>query len=238
VTGCNNDYDYDNNDELGDEEIDAEVEDGENYFEEDDAHEDREDSGEEGDYLPPHMLPLELDEEEIRLEETLEESDELEEGDDDGAENEELNNQLEAMQTGFLESPLLDNPLYQNSALTLKQALLTLLNWQSEHKISLTAFQQCLQQNAFMLLPKPNLMPSSIYQLHRLLGIDLIAFEEHACVNHHHCFEKLMKKDWFDHIDDACPTCGEKRFEMRGKSLAPRKKFYSIPLSYQIQNRE
>lgn len=61
-------------------------------------------------------------------------------------------------------------------------------------------------------------------------------FEEHVCVNECFCFPKMEKSEYQLHLDDHCPFCQEKRFEIRGKSFSPRKKFYRIPLSFQIQN--
>lgn len=48
-------------------------------------------------------------------------------------------------------------------------------------------------------------------------------------------FPKIPKKTWLDHSDDCCPKCGEKRFSVTGNSVSPRKKFFKIPLSSQIE---
>lgn len=60
--------------------------------------------------------------------------------------------------------------------------------------------------------------------------------EEHVCVNDCFLFPCLPKSAWKDHSDDICPVCETKRFEFHGKSIIPKKKFFRIPLSFQIEN--
>jgi len=62
------------------------------------------------------------------------------------------------------------------------------------------------------------------------------SLEEQVCVNDCFLFPKLDRKEWRHHLEDECPKCHEKRFEKRGDSIAPRKKFFRVPLSFQIEN--
>jgi len=100
----------------------------------------------------------------------------------------------------------------------------------------MASMEEMLQLLAHVYLPQPNQVPTTLHQLHQLLGINVDQFEEHVCVNGCSYFEKRLKSEWYSSLDERCPHCEELRFEIRGKTVAPRKKFYRIPLSFQIQN--
>lgn len=103
-------------------------------------------------------------------------------------------------------------------------------------QISLAAFGELLELLSFVLLPKPNSLPSSVYLLHKILGIDLNKFEEHVCINDCCHFPQIHRSEWADHLQEKCDDCNSPRFIRRSTSIAPQKKFFRIPISFQIQN--
>ena len=133
-------------------------------------------------------------------------------------------------------SPLLSQALYSGSQVTLKDALLLLLQWQSENEMSVTAFEHSLKLLAYVFLPQPNTFPTTIYQLNKLIGFNLSDYEEHVCVNDCCLYEKLDRDEWEDHCDQSCPNCGQPRFKKVGNNLSPQKKFYRVPIAEQIEN--
>jgi len=136
----------------------------------------------------------------------------------------------------LFESPLLSQALYSGSQVTLKDALFLLLQWQSENEMSVTAFEHSLKLLAFVFLPQPNTLPTTIHQLNKLIGFNLNNYEEHVCINDCCLFEKLDRDEWKDHSDQSCPTCGQLRFKKVGNNLSPQKKFYRVPIAEQLEN--
>ena len=132
-----------------------------------------------------------------------------------------------------LESPRLHRNLYPGADVTLKQYLVTTLDWATKNQISMAALEQHLKKAA-RFFPVNNLVPTSIYQLLSLLDLNLSDFEKHVCVNDCVLFEDLDQSQFAQHFGDACTKCGELRFQRRGKAISPRKKFYHIPLAFQL----
>ena len=161
---------------------------------------------------------------------------EIEDGDDEDEtiRNPALDARLSTNQ--LFSDPLLDCQVYDNSQVNLKTCSLMLIDWHHTNQISLTALEELLKFLAFVILPTENLMPSTIYQLHKLLGIDVDRYEEHICINECHYFPKVEKRHWKQHENETCPNCGIQRFITEGQSIRPHKKFYRIPLSEQLQN--
>jgi len=138
--------------------------------------------------------------------------------------------------TGLFNSPILNMPLYQGSELSLKDCLLMLLRWQRDNQISLVGFEELLQIYGTVILPQPNLLPTTIHQLHQVIGLNLDTLEEHVCVNDCHIFEKISKTEYEEYLNEKCPHCGETRFERIGKALSPRKRFFRLSIAPQVQD--
>ena len=136
--------------------------------------------------------------------------------------------------TTLFTSLLLDQPLYPGSPQTLKSFLVTAVNWASKNKLSMTALEEYLRNTAD-LLPEDNDVPTTLYRLLSTLGIHLGSLEKHACVNDCVLFEDLDKGDYAGRVAEVCDKCQEPRFERRGRSISPRKKFFYIPLSAQVE---
>ena len=126
----------------------------------------------------------------------------------------------------------LELPLYPGSDLSLKQVILLLVNAATKNRLSLTALEDLLVMNS-AIFPKPNILPTSVYQLYQLLGINVNDFERHVCTNDCTLFPVRARQDY--DVNELCPTCGEKRFLPVGACLQPRKKFYVIPLAWQVE---
>ena len=110
-----------------------------------------------------------------------------------------------------------------------------LLKWQHKNEITLTAFEEQLKFLGNGLLPQPNRLPKTVHQMHKLIGFTLNDFEEHVCINDCCLFPKIKKEDWKNHADEKCSNCNTSRFKLQGVNLAPRKKFYRLPIADQIE---
>ena len=132
-------------------------------------------------------------------------------------------------------SSKLDLPIHDGSKLTVKEFLLDLLRLSSRNKLSMVALENLLSWHTHKILPPGHNLPESTYSLFKLLRIDIDSFERHACVNGCQAFPPLRKRDYPEHATDKCGTCGELRFHENGRVLAPRAKFYYIPLSLQVE---
>jgi len=159
-----------------------------------------------------------------------------EENDDEATLMEDDHHHHSGCATNLFQSPILNQALYPEATIILKDTLLMLLDWQIQNEISQSAFVMSLQLLGYVLLPKKNLLPTSIYRLNKLIGFDISDYEEHVCEDDCHLFEKAPKTDWKGRVDEKCPHCGTSRFKQSGKNtIAPRKKFYRIPISEQLE---
>ena len=161
--------------------------------------------------------------------------------DSDDSDNESDNNNRnkEASKTGEVEdddflAPLLKQLLYPGCKLNLHETLLLLLQWQTNGKISQESFGQLLDVLS-MILPEDHVLPNKLNQIYSILGINVDRYEKHVCVNDCHLFDDIPKSEYSGKSKELCPVCKEPRFELRGKTWSPRKKFYYIPLLKQIE---
>jgi len=155
---------------------------------------------------------------------------------DDSSEEDEP--QTEFQRPSFINTTSLTSPLWQHrdstaSPITLGAGIMGILDWATRHKITLEALEALLQLCGSILLPEPNGIPKTIHRLETMLGLDLTQFERHVCINDCHVFEFRSKSEKKEHLDEKCPKCNERRYTEKGQ---PRKKFYSIPLTWQIEN--
>ena len=133
---------------------------------------------------------------------------------------------------GF-ESPLLNDPAYPGSELTLQQHLLTIMKFASKEKMSLSGLESLLQTFS-LLLPQGNRIPTTVYKLFAMLELNIEKFQKHVCKNDCFVFTDVDKSEYHLHAEDTCPKCHEKRFVRNGRALSPAKKFYSFPIYPQI----
>jgi len=131
-------------------------------------------------------------------------------------------------------SPLLDLPLYENAPVSVKTHLLGLLHAAASNKFSQKALEDVLKVEGASL-PAGHRLPTTVHTLHSLLGIDVDSFERHVCINDCMLFDHVDQKSYADAAEDACQPCGELRFGTVGRAISPRKKFYYIPLDFQIE---
>lgn len=237
-------------DEDGDDEMDSESEISDSEVEGDVSESESDDEGGEGE--------REGDDED---EEDRSEDDERMQMDQEQRDFEEIPNPnpKEPERMPFFNSPELQKNLFPSSKIDLKTAILFLLSWQSKNhvgflsflpslpyginnliskimKISLEALEELLKILSLTFLPDTNLLPKTVYKLHQLVGIDLDLLEEHVCENDCFLFPRLPKAAWRDHAGDCCPDCGSKRFVVSGGCISPKKKFFRVPLGFQIEN--
>lgn len=111
-----------------------------------------------------------------------------------------------------------------------------LVQWQSKNNISLEALEEILEIVGLVGLPENNSLPLTIFKFHSLIGLNLDIFEEHVCVNECHLFPKVPKVAWKDFLDEKCPHCQTERFQVQHNNISPRKKFFRIPLGFQLEN--
>ena len=130
-------------------------------------------------------------------------------------------------------SPLLDLPLYENAPVSVKTHLLRLLHAAASNKFPQKALEDVLKVGGASL-PAGHRQPTTVHTLHSLLGIDVDSFERHVCVNDCMLFDHVDQKSYADSAEDACQHCGELRFDTARRAISPRKKFYYIPLDFQI----
>ena len=134
----------------------------------------------------------------------------------------------------FVESPLLSEPAYPGSKHTLKQFLLLTIKFASNSMLSMKGLSDLLLTLG-QLLPENHLVPPSTYLLFQLLGIEVEKYERHVCCKDCHVFPPLDPSEYWRFADETCPVCDEPRFARSGRNLAPRKKYYSLPLKPQLE---
>jgi len=133
-------------------------------------------------------------------------------------------------------SEILGLPLYPGSSLTLKRAILLILDFCNSAKVNEQGLQLLLQLVGEELLPKQSALPRTTYLLYQAIGLNTEDFARHICVNECFTFPPLHRSQWAENCEDACPKCKEPRFRYQGQSITPRKKFYYIPLRYHLRN--
>jgi len=131
-------------------------------------------------------------------------------------------------------SPLLDLPLYDGAPVSIKTHLLRLLHAAASNKLSQKA-QVDILKAVGASLPAGHRQPTTMHTLDSLLGIDVATFEKHVCINDCMLFDDVDPKEYLKHAGETCQHCQEPRFQTVGRGISPRKKFYYIPLDFQIE---
>ena len=180
----------------------------------------------------PDLLDLDDDEEdegELNLEHEVHQ--ELEAGEDEDMAGFEF-----AAGRGMFSSPLLANPLFPGAQVTLKQAILAIFQFASRNKVTEEGLGDLLLLLQKVLLPAESGLPTTLYKLYDLVDLNVDDFERHVCVNGCSAFGSIDRSEWSFRLNEACSVCGEHRFQQRAGTISPRKKFYYIPMRYQLEN--
>ena len=123
-------------------------------------------------------------------------------------------------------------PLYENSPVTVLQALAGYLAWFSEHpSASKTSITELLRLHQKFILPSPNNLPSCYDEAFKLIKPFLLPYISYdVCINECVVFRKTSR---YDHSKlKECPTCGENRFNA---SRIAKRKFSYYPLGPRLK---
>ena len=123
-------------------------------------------------------------------------------------------------------------PLYENSPVTVLQALAGYLAWFSQHpSASKTSITELLGLHKNFILPSPNNLPSCYDEAFKLIKPFLLPYISYdVCINECVVFRKTSR---YDHSKfKECPTCGENRFNA---SRIAKRKFSCYPLGPRLK---
>ena len=123
-------------------------------------------------------------------------------------------------------------PLYENSPVTILQALAGYLAWFSQHpSASKTSITELLGLHKNFILPSPNNLPSCYDVAFKLIKPFLLPYISYdVCINECVVFRKTSR---YDHSKlKECPTCGENRFNA---SRIAKRKFSYYPLGPRLK---
>jgi len=123
-------------------------------------------------------------------------------------------------------------PLYENSPVTVLQALAGYLAWFSQHpSASKTSITELLRLHQKFILPSPNNLLSCYDEAFKLIKPFLLPYISYdVCINECVVFRKTSR---YDHSKlKECPTCGENRFNA---SRIAKRKFSYYPLGPRLK---
>lgn len=123
-------------------------------------------------------------------------------------------------------------PLYENSPVTVLQALAGYLAWFSQHpSASKTSITELLRLHQKFILPSPTNLPSCYDEAFKLIKPFLLPYISYdVCINECVVFRKTSR---YDHSKlKECPTCGENRFNASGIA---KRKFSYYPLGPRLK---
>ena len=123
-------------------------------------------------------------------------------------------------------------PLYENSPVTVLQALAGYLAWFSQHpSASKTSITELLRLHQKFILPSPNNLPSCYDEAFKLIKPFLLPYISYdVCINECVVFRKTSRYDYSKLKE--CPSCGENRFNA---SRIARRKFNYYPLGPRLK---
>ena len=129
-------------------------------------------------------------------------------------------------------SDLVKLPLYENSPVTVLQALAEYLAWFSQHpSASKTSITELLRLHQKFILPSPNNLPSCYDEAFKLITPFLLPYISYdVYINECVVFRKRSRYDYSKLKE--CPTCGENRFNA---SRVAKRKFSYYPLGPRLK---
>ena len=136
-----------------------------------------------------------------------------------------------------------NGPLYLGCSMTVMRVAFMLLSMKVTFHMQDKVVEALCKLLEFVLLPKDNHMPHSLYHLYKLCGVEpstMVA--HHCCPEDHFIWDFIPKSQWAQHKHDACPKCGKLRFVKKkgdgsGKSgYTPAKVVYYLGLERCVQH--
>jgi hypothetical protein len=98
----------------------------------------------------------------------------------------------------------------------------------------------CWYMASSVLLPTPNLHPTSLHLLKKICAVGEVKdYERHVCENDCMRFEDIPARLWGQREEEECTHCGSKRFTRGGrggKVLIPKKVFWEMKVDEIIKS--
>lgn len=106
----------------------------------------------------------------------------------------------------------MEEPIFVGSEISIGQAAYSMADLKFRNKMSNGAVNEVCRMMSDVLLPEPNMFPSSIHLVRGILQCaEAAIYEHHLCPKCNNVFPDLQKTAWKAEALQECVTCGHPR---------------------------